>query len=298
MKKTLKVFAFSMLITIFITNICYAATLTNQQLNTSLKKMFSNEIKIVQDSTSESITLQGQEVDVRGNQIKLVDSKTKKPLNIYYTIENNICKFESTIELGINASSSKEDALEAFSIMMYQVASYDICYLAVADALGVDLSLAYTYYAQNYNNDSIDVQTKIYSIETNLPKSGNKSSSLDVSTMVLKVDCSELAQLSSGDVNQADTYTVKVMSDEGNITPPVEDENKDNTQVQNPVTNQNTQQNTQTSQSNKGQGSNTTTADREIPKAGMSEVVIVAIFMVIIVAIITYTKNKKYQDIK
>jgi len=250
--------------------------------------MFTNDIKIKENSSGKIITIKAQEVQIQENQIKILDTNNKQEFNIKYNIENTVCKFESAIPIELSNNLTEEELIIALSPIINLLGNYDICYLAVADALGVDLSLAYTYYAQNYNNELIDTENKIYSIKTNLPELMANATAVDKITIELQVNCLELMKLNSSDIDNTNTYTVTVMEEEKQeeekeeeVKPPInqEQDDKENGQQQN---------------NTKG---DETIVEQEIPKAGMGKVFGIIIFGVIICSIIIYKQNEKYKGI-
>lgn len=289
MKKIIKIFSLSILIILLITNISYATTLVIEQLNLSLKKMFASDIKIEQFSSGETITMKGQDIEIQGEQIKLYEKDTKKTLNINYTIVDNICRFESHIPVEINANTTQEEAVNAFKLIMKQLANYDICYLSVANVLGVDLSLAYTYYSQNYNNETINTKNKVYNIETNLPQIDSNITSFDVFSIVLEVDCLELVKLNVNDVDKTNMYKVTVLTNGEGGVPPTENVGEDIKQEQFPTIDD-LEQVLQTKKDD-------TTAKVEIPKAGKGAMFILVLLIIVIFAVIMYKKNKEYDGV-
>ena len=60
MKKTIKTFLLSLLVLVLATNISYATTEITEKANKSLEKMFTNDIKIKENSSGETITIKEQ----------------------------------------------------------------------------------------------------------------------------------------------------------------------------------------------------------------------------------------------
>lgn len=280
MKKIIKIFSLSLLMIILVTNISYATTVVDEQVYKSLEKMFSNDIRIEQNSSKEAIILKGQDIQIQGNEIKIIDKDNEKEFNIKYTLENSVCKFESSIPIEITSNFTEEEMVKEFSPIMEQLGNYDICYLAVADALGVDLSLAYTYYAQNYNNETINTQNKVYSIKTNLSTENSNIIEYNNFTIELEVNCTELMNLSSNDIDSSDTYTVTVITKEEDTIEEGTTSTQEGTEKEN--------------QEKKGDN---TVSKNEIPKAGINKIFVFIVLGIVILAILMYKKNKQYSGI-
>lgn len=280
MKKILKTILLSFTLLVLVTNISYATTEITEKANKSLEKMFTRDIKLEKISSGETITIKGQIVQIQGNEIKIVDTNNKQEFHIKYSIENTVCKFESTMPIQLNNNSTEEQLIKQLSSVMSQLGNYDICYLAVADALGVDLSLAYTYYVQNYNNELIDTQNKIYSIKTNLLELAEDATAINEVTTKLEVNCLELMNLSLNDIDNTNTYKVTVIEKE-EVKPPIKQEQDD--------------KESKPQQDNKKEDESI--AKQEIPKAGIKKVFGIIICGIIICSIIIYKQKEKYKDI-
>lgn len=280
MMKTLKIFLVSLLVLILFTNTSYATTEITEKANKSLEKMFTSDIKLEKNSSGEIITIKGQNVQIQGNEIKIVDTNNKQEFNIEYSIENTVCKFESTMPIQLNNNLTEEELIKELSPIMSQLGNYDICYLSVADALGVDLSLAYTYYVQNYNNELIDTQNKIYSIKTNLSEIVQDATAINEFTIQLEVNCLELMSLSMNDIDNTNTYKVTVIEKE---------------EVKQPIKQEQDDKENKPQQDNKKEDESI--IKQEIPKAGIEKVFGIIIFGIIICSIIIYKQNEKYKGI-
>lgn len=286
MKKIIRIFWLSLLVMVLTININYAAIENAEKADKSLGKMFSNDIKIENNSSKETILIKGQKIQNLENEIKLSDENSQQEHYIKYNFENNIYKFESITPIDLKSNSSQEEVVKELSVIMNQLGNFDICYLTVADILGVDHSLAYTYYAQNYNNETIDTQNKIYSIKTNFEDVEKDITSINNFSIELQVNCLELVKLSLSDIDKSDTYTVTVIGNE-EVKPPVDqeqeeqEENKDNQiQQDKPVVKD-----------------DKTTVEQEMPKAGINKMLGVIIFGIIIFTVIMYKQNQKYKGI-
>ena len=274
MKKVLKTLCASLIMLILITNISYASTEISEKAKKSLEKMFSSDIRLEKKSSGETIIIKGQKVQIQENEIKIFDTIDNKEFNIKYNIGNTICKFESVVPVNISQDLTEETVVKELSPIMNQLGNYDICYLAVADLLGVDLSLAYTYYVQNYDNETIDTQNKIYRIKTNLSELSENATLIDNVTLELEINCLEMKNLSENDINKTDRYTVTVIEKE-EINPPIYEGKDEEPQP----------------------SEDETTTNKEIPKAGLDKIFGITISVIIIFAIIIYKQNKKYKEI-
>lgn len=277
MKKIFRIFLISLSVMILTTNIIYATTELKERASESINKIFSHDIKIESNSSKEVILLKGQNIQKQDNEMKILDNNNPQEHYITYNIDENICKFESTTPITVNSNSTQEELVKELTTIINQLGNYDICYLTVADMLGVDYSLAYTYYAQNYDNESIDTQNKIYSIKTNFKDVEKDITAVDKFTIELQVNCLELMKLSSSDIDEKDSYTVTVIGNED------VDKNQEN-EVQ--------QENKPTLKEE-----DKTTIKQEIPKAGLSAILGITIFGIVIFAIIIYIQNRKYKGI-
>lgn len=94
-----------------------------------------------------------------------------------------------------------------------------------------------------------------------------------------------------------DVYGCILVDNLGNEVPS-DNNNQDNTSNQNNVGNQNLTNTVMPDTQDKISGSDSTAANKFLPKAGKSIIIIILTILSITIAMILYIKNKKYKDIK
>lgn len=289
MKRIIRVLGIILLITVLTANISYANTITIEQLNASIEKLFSKDIKIETNSGDEfgtstgTTTIQRMNVKIEENKIILTEEDSNIEFIINYAIEDNVCKFESSVDLQIDEDSTEGEALYAILLLIQQVSNLEVCYLAVADALGIDLSLACTYFAQN-SSESTDVENDIFSEKV---ISAEESSEI-VNTVLLEVNLLELSKLDESKIDKSSYSTVTLVE-------PNEEEQLEG-EEQNPPVNEEEKE-LPVDEDNEEVKTDDTLADKDIPKAGVKNA-IYGIGIILILVFVLYLKNKKYRDIK
>lgn len=272
--------------------------------------MFSKDIKIETTSETEYGTLTG--IDTIGNwkeNMKIEGDKTiftaDREYIINYIIEDNVCKFELSRDFQIDEDSTEED-MNYMGTALYRTFRFDTFFLAVADALGIDLSLAYTYYSQN-TDESIDVENDldiIFSVVENdifsvKVLSEKKSSETFTSTVSLEVNLLEMSKLDASKIDQSSYSTVTLV--EPNEEDQIEDEkelpvDEGNEEEKEPQVKEDSEEEKKTPV-NEDVKIDDTLANNDIPKAGIENVINI-IGIILIVVCVLYLKNKKYRDIK
>lgn len=293
MKIKSKIFLTIFMITILITNISYAANITTQRLEASIQKLFSKNITIVTNTTSTDGTststrkITASNVTLANSQIQITEATTGKSFYISYKIEGDVCKFESTLDLSQVDDLEIDPTVLQAMLPIYQATYLELCYLTVADASGVDLSLADTYYYQKTNGQTGTVQNDVFTYK--------QSTNNNISNISLDVNLAQLTQLNSSKVNSSPSCTVTVegLITETPTTPttPEEKPSIDTTKPEEKPSTENPKQEQSSNSTNKNQ----TTTD--IPKAGLETDIIVAMLVLVAIVIFLYIKNKENKDI-
>lgn len=199
-------------------NISFASNITVTNIKNSLEKCLGQDI-IIKGSDNSITTLYGTTDDTTIITDSKIGGKYKgEEITIFnYSLADNVCTFDVKIEdlykmLKVDTTkASKEELITNNSVlaMMFYVYMEEL-YISVADSVGKNPSLAYTYFEQkmaNINNDeekiNINVNNDIFSV---VIKSNDKYM-LEKST--LKINLDNLANLSDSKIDKNKT-TYKV----------------------------------------------------------------------------------------
>lgn len=188
---------------------------TKENLEKSLTKLTDKNIKITtkSENSSEEITIDNRYLnfELGESKIRLIDkTENQVSFDINYSITNEKSRFYTDLNLNNDDDISEE---EAFKIFVSQMLFIQVCYLATADMYEKDLSLAYTYYIQEYNKaqenrgeeDFKEVDSVIYKYNRYEDENNIK---LD-----LEIDLKELEKLSEENIDYSYISTVKFIDD-------------------------------------------------------------------------------------
>lgn len=171
MKFVNKIVVFVIMLLLLCNTMSYASSLTVGELNQSLTEMFSNdiEVRIEKDSQTSVKKFNSKDVKIDNSKITLTD-KNNKQYVVNSTLENNTSKFtiDFSTKLDENVATKEEIMEEAKGLEEYSI--LQVCYLAVADVLEKDLSLAYLYWADNEGKDT----TEVFDLNTEIVNSSGK----------------------------------------------------------------------------------------------------------------------------
>ena len=149
-----------LLVIIMVSAICsvsFASSITPANIKTALEKCLNQTIFIKETDGRSTLNGEGSE--------KIIVTDTTiggkldgKEYNLFtYSEEGNYCTFDANIEdlyklAGIDTSkTSKEDLAKYSSLLAFAVYTYmQEIYISIADCVGKDLSLAYTYLQQQF----------------------------------------------------------------------------------------------------------------------------------------------------
>lgn len=333
-----KVLIIVVLILLIVNNLSYAANITKDNLKKSLAKMFASDIEIKMETKSDIGTSSStmnytapSEVNVTDSQILLkeIEEGQEMVFEIDYLIEDNKVKYFMEANVSdFNPANDEEAAMFVFAILMMEYESMQLAYLSTAEALGIDLEIANSYYSQliNENNSemaneiSTDENTDIF-IENELFKYVLK---YDVDNLLMEtelhIDVDKLSVLNEdmldGTIDTTITFLNTPKEDEDDITNNTNIENNVNNVVNNAIENKvsnNVVNNTLTNNTIENKMSNNvlqiensnntantnkdnTVADKIIPAAGESRL-IVFLFCMIVLSVRMYIKMKQYDEI-
>ena len=307
MKIKSKIFLVILMIMILIGNISYAASITTEQLEASINRIFSKNITIVTtaDGATTTRTITASNFNLVDSKIQVIEATSGKSIYISYKLENGVCKFETSVDLSEAQGTDVDPTILQALLPVYQATYLELCYLTVANTLGLDLSLADTYYYQKTNGQANIVTDEIFTYE--------KATNGNISNISLEVNVEKLSQLEKSKIDSASSCEVTV---EGGLneeapntqgepsTPeqPATQEQPSNTQQSTNVgTNTNQQNATQQQQTanntNNTNNTNKTQSTANLPKAGLETDIIIAIIITGIIMIFFYIKNKENRDI-
>lgn len=258
---------------IIVNNISFASSISNEKIQASIYTIFENSIQIESKSDSGNSSYSADAykiIDIDDSKIEVSCDELEDTLIINYEVEEEIYKFNTIYEYNLEEDSDMDQAMKMVVIAFWQNDLMIRSYLAVADTMGVDLSLAYTYFWQkedgsgNISNDifKYTINTDENISEFNLEMDTNQISKLDST----KLDSSSFATVTIGDYKTEETEEEKVNNTENADTK--QEENADNT-----------------------------TSTTILPKTGIDGLKIVLIVGILILLIL-YFINKKYKDIK
>lgn len=317
----IKTITLILLVSILLSNFCYA--ITNDSLKNSLTKIFGSNIKIEtfveNESTSGSSTTTytaPSELIINDNQIILTetDGEASTSYKIDYLLENNTIEYimdSDLMDLNLENNNAEESAMSLFVLLMLQNQSMQLCYLATADSLELDLEVANSYYSQllseqseTIEDETLGTQTTKYENDIFTYTVTSSGESVDnvrmLSSMIINLE-----NLSKVTENNLDGTTKSVIT----ITDtPVIDENEPeenlNTNTENNIT-ENTTNTTQNTNSIENTvvnrnvihlNTDNTVANTTIPAAGTNSSSFIIIF-IIALGLFFYSRSKYYDEI-
>ena len=187
----------------------YANTeITIENIEESLRKIYSKDVKISVKSeygTSDS-RVTAENVEIGDSKIIFKDEGAERFQPINYILEGNICKFEHEHIINISEDASTEDALGEVAFILLQQTAIDRAFLAIADTMGIDLSLAYTYYSQKSTSseENIIITDDVFKKEVTTIESENKY------ITKLEIDLQKMSELTEADIDTTTKYTVEL----------------------------------------------------------------------------------------
>lgn len=280
-----------LIIAILINTVSYAFSgLSVETLEDSLRELTSKNIEITAqtESGTSNTKMDAQQVEIGDSKIVIKEAGTEDMEPIVYSIENNICKFEYTQALNISENTTQEEALQAVMMTMLQKKSIiEECYLAVADAIGKDLSLAYTYYAQKSaaNNGGYSIVDEVFKMQMS-------TSQTEVSAY-LEINLEKMDELTESDIDSSSNYTVKLIDLTEGGTNDGQGDTPSGEQGGNGGNNPQEEVKTE----NQDTPKEDTQPEKDIPKAGKNNNLYIIVIMAVVMLML-YIKNKKYEDIK
>lgn len=298
-KKIIKIIILLLLMTILnnFSYLIYASTLTKENLKKSLENVLTSQVKIETkgENGSSTVTLgqdENEKITVEDSKIKYIIEQNSG-FDINYSIENGKCIFKTVLDYDGSNVETDDQAITKVVMCMIQYNAIQECYIAVSDAMGVDNSLAYTYFSQKYNETN-KISNEVY----NLTKNENETS-MEIN---LEIDIEALSKLDSSklDAKSFSTVTISKTESEKEKEEIKEEEKKeiaDTTIKENSNNPMGNQDKTGTTPKISNPNDNTK-AKSIIPKTGRTVKINIAIMALLIIAVVTYKKTKQYKDIK
>jgi len=220
-----------LIVLILMNTVSYATTEPSlETLKTSITKIFSKDIEIhgeFESGTSNS-KHDAMQVEIDDSKIVITEEGAENFEPISFVIEDNICKFNHEYVVNVNEESTTEDAFAELMKIMLQQSMIQRCYLATADAMGIDLSLAYTYYSQKSSaNNQETTEEKSNSVVDEVFKQETIVSEDEMQyTTYLEVDLQKMKELDETDLDSSSKFTVTLvgLNEEEENEPSVEQE--------------------------------------------------------------------------
>ena len=317
-----KIVLLVLILTILLSNFCYAIELTNETLKASLKKLFSSNIKIETCVENESGTGSStssytapSEIIIDDNQITLteIEGENKLSYKIDYLLENNSLEFiidSSFIDYKVSTDSAEDTAMSLFMLLMLQNQSIQLSYLATADSLGLDLEMANSYYSELLSLEAETIEDSTtgeqiskyendiftYTIKT----SGESAETFSMlSSMIINLD--NFSKITESDLSGTTKSVITISNT------PIQDTNqpdeKPEENIENVENTSNTATNTIENQTNDVSNRNVihvntdnTVANTIIPSAGTTSSSFI-ILLLIALGLFFYSRSKYYDDI-
>lgn len=268
----------------------YANTLTVDSLKKSLENILTSEVKIEtkSENANSTITLgveEGEKIVVEDSEIKYY-YKQENVFDIEYFIEDGKCTFHTILDYNNKNIDNEDDAMSKIALIMAQYYTIQKSYISVSNALGIDNSLAYTYFSQNYT-DSEQISNQIYTL--------TQIETEDSMEITLEINIEELAKLDSSMIDSTSFSTVTITKTSNEEK---EEENINNTvdnttgeaeeEKENNVVTDNTVDNTV----------DNTISTNKIPAAGRKMTLAIFVLIIVIVTGVGYLKVREYNDVK
>lgn len=297
-----------LLLIITLTNFCYAINVTNSNLKKSIEKLFASDVKIETvtktdngSGTSTTTYEAPEELNVTESQIIMKESDDGHEIvfKINYSIEDKVAKFDMSMspsEIGLE--DEEELALGLLGLLLVQSESMTMSFLSTAEACGIDLELANSYYNQvissqemgNTDENGITTQT----IEDDIIKYVLKYSEDDLTIQSsIEIQLDKLAELDSTDLNGTVTSTITFLNQSSN--------NNSNNTIENNTNQNKTVNNTSNTAKNNTSTNNNivdnTVANKIIPAAGIEKASCI-ILVIVTIGLLIYVKIKQYDDVK
>ena len=220
-KFLLKITAIVLILIMLLANLSFAGTMETANFKASLEKTLNSDMTILFNGGS--MTTSSLENDDTswvigeskiGIKIKLTDAENNqvvyKDFNLMnYNIENDVYAFDLDINglkdfINFENNVSNDDEMLYFITLLSIAELSQSCFLATTDAVGQDLSLAYTYFAQQTNDlskDNVDNGVFKLKVESNEDKK-------TITSATLSINASNLKSLNKSMVDMSNYYYV------------------------------------------------------------------------------------------
>lgn len=361
-KKVLsKLLVVLLLVIMVINNISYAVNITNDDLKGAFRKIFGSsfevETKMKMEVTfepgDEGVTVENEnstgtstvtstytapnELEITDSQIILKESEEGKEFafKIDYVLEDNVLKFESKLtqddfsEL-LNSEDETENALLTLGLIMMGMELPKTSFLAAAEAVGVDLEVANSYYYQIDDSEVADTseddnqpydeteeneiyKRRIYFDNTNLvletylevylnELAGVDENDLD-GTVESKITFISTPEEPDTENNTVNNTTNNVTNNTSNNTTNKVANNTANNTANNVVNNKvnnvanNVVKNTSNKVNNTNKTVDNTVTNKIIPAAG-AESLYYIVMSLMVISLLIYIKIRRFDDVK
>lgn len=209
----------------------YGVDLTNEQLQTSLQTILSKSIKITQgdsnmgigpfdDAKVDSTSIKGEsEVNTEENGYNI---NYKMTYNIDYELADKVATYTISYNTQMDSKSLTNEEKEFYEDFIAWSLNNSLpieCYLATAQASNVNLSLAYTFLAQNFYKTEDDGAITLIpeikeKIDTNVFQMSTISKNNNSGKLILNINLDELEKLNSSQIDTSKMYTVILGSED------------------------------------------------------------------------------------
>ena len=223
MKNLFKIFTMFFLVMIIFTSVCtsaYATNITIGNLDKSLNKYMNTGLIIEGSDGSTAKTSNEGVTNIRNNKI-IENFEGYECEIINYSIDNEgKCKFNMNTDKlynlfqkvqGFNISTLSNDEISSLNIAVafFTVEYFSRCFIATADAIGQDVSLAYTYMQQQASDDYQDVVFNKNNSVFNWKTTTKENGLLDIAS--LEINTEKLSKIKKSDLNVSKPYYTVIL---------------------------------------------------------------------------------------
>jgi len=264
---------------IVLTNMNFAVELTNEKLKSSLEKFFSKETRFIEwenqgDGRQTSLSSIGKINDTTITDTQIILKEEGYELVYNYSIEVNIVN----VDYEKKVQKTEDSQQDMYNLYIYEYLGRTVMlkiYVAIADALDVDVNAAYGYYIEQLKKDGTtteetDTTTGIATMnsDTDVADMWGETNGVDATVKVnMKVYTDVLSQITKDSFSSVTNYAV-ILTD----IPEDEEEEDwlktwiDNYEKENNINQNEVENNTETN-TNTNTNTNTQT---EMPKTGIA----------------------------
>lgn len=221
----LKTLVILLILITMLANFSFAGN-TTTNLKTSLEKMINSNMTVLGNGTrvssspldEGSIVIDDSKIGIK---IKVIDNSNNKVeyenFNlINYKLENNVYTynfdmngFTDYLDFYFETAGEPKDEMYTLSMLLLQVSLLQNCFLATSEVIGQDISLAYTYFTQEF--EKVNTETEI-NINNNIFKfkiqTNESNDRISIKNASLSVNVNNLKSLNKSMVDTSNYYYV------------------------------------------------------------------------------------------